>query len=68
MVRVLFCTKIENDIITKKLKEQGRNLCSQQFVQIDATKEKLMTNWDNAQAWDKLINRAQELLEKAKMD
>jgi len=42
-------------------------LYSEYFVQIDVVEEKLMANWDNVQALDKL-NKTRELLEKARMD
>jgi hypothetical protein len=67
VVKVLFYTKKESDVITKKLKAQGQKLYSEYFVQIDVIEEEFMANLNNVQAWDKL-NKAQEFLEKTRID
>jgi hypothetical protein len=47
-------TKKESDRITTQFKLQCKKLYQKYFVNIESIEEELISNWESAQAWDKL--------------
>ncbi len=54
VVEAISFTKKESDIIITQLKFQGKKFYEKKFVNIKSIEEKLISDWESAQAWDNL--------------